>query len=178
MGLEPTWPFFLGHPACLFPQEQKQRTLSQRMRYVLSLMTIEPMMLLQGIGTNMAIIPTDQMILYKICRGKQHKVLTEDFIFLKSQCVQRRNSMWQRSFVIISRITPEPQHTATSSQRWQASTSSSRWPNILFQSSSLSTSGAGVIVLEGLEFSIIDKLCSALSSISIWSLPSTPTHPP
>ena len=67
----------------LCPQEQKQseksspneRTFSQRVRYVLSLMTIEPMMLLQGIGTNMAIIPTDQMILYKICRGKQHLVM-------------------------------------------------------------------------------------------------------
>ena len=69
-----------------FPQEEKpsprERSLSQRVRYVLSLMTIEPMMLLQGIGTNMAIIPTDQMILYKICRGKQPKELTGYDLFL------------------------------------------------------------------------------------------------
>ena len=48
----------------------KERTFREKILYVYSLLTIEPMMLLQGIGTNMAIIPTDQMILYKICRGK------------------------------------------------------------------------------------------------------------
>ena len=48
----------------------KERSFREKILYVYSLLTIEPMMLLQGIGTNMAIIPTDQMILYKICRGK------------------------------------------------------------------------------------------------------------
>ena len=32
-------------------------------------MTIEPMMVLQGIASNIVMVPEDQMVLYKICRG-------------------------------------------------------------------------------------------------------------
>ena len=32
-------------------------------------MTIEPMMVLQGIASNIVTVPEDQMVLYKICRG-------------------------------------------------------------------------------------------------------------
>ena len=38
--------------------------------YILGLMTIEPMMLVQGLAAGISMIATDQMVLYKICRGK------------------------------------------------------------------------------------------------------------
>ena len=37
--------------------------------YAMSFMTIEPMMVLQGIASNIVMVPEDQMVLYKICRG-------------------------------------------------------------------------------------------------------------
>ena len=40
-----------------------------KIKYAVSLMTIEPMMIVQGIATNISMVPTDQMVLYKICRG-------------------------------------------------------------------------------------------------------------
>ena len=40
-----------------------------KIKYAVSLMTIEPMMIVQGIATNISTVPTDQMVLYKICRG-------------------------------------------------------------------------------------------------------------
>ena len=40
-----------------------------KIKYVLSIMTIEPMMIVQGIATNISIVPSDQMVLFKICRG-------------------------------------------------------------------------------------------------------------
>ena len=46
----------------------KEKTLLQRFRVLLSLMTIEPMMVMQGIASSIVTYPTDQMILYKICR--------------------------------------------------------------------------------------------------------------
>ena len=42
---------------------------SQKLSYVLGLMTIEPMMLVQGLAAGISMIATDQMVLYKICRG-------------------------------------------------------------------------------------------------------------
>ena len=38
--------------------------------FLLSLITLEPMVLVQGIAQYIIIIPQDQMILYKVCRGK------------------------------------------------------------------------------------------------------------
>ena len=40
-----------------------------KLLFALSVMTIEPMMVLQGIASNIVMVPEDQMILYKICRG-------------------------------------------------------------------------------------------------------------
>ena len=37
--------------------------------FAMSVMTIEPMMVLQGIASNIVMVPEDQMVLYKICRG-------------------------------------------------------------------------------------------------------------
>ena len=38
--------------------------------HLLGIMTIEPMMFVQGLAGGISGIATDQMILYKICRGK------------------------------------------------------------------------------------------------------------
>ena len=40
-----------------------------KVRYILSLITIEPMVLVQGIAQFIILVPQDQMILYKVCRG-------------------------------------------------------------------------------------------------------------
>ena len=40
-----------------------------KLLFALSVMTIEPMMVLQGIASNIVMVPEDQMVLYKICRG-------------------------------------------------------------------------------------------------------------
>ena len=48
--------------------DSEHKTVFQRFRMLLSLMTIEPMMIVQGVGMNIAQYPTDQMILYKTCR--------------------------------------------------------------------------------------------------------------
>ena len=37
---------------------------------MLSILTIEPMMIFQGIASNITFVPQDQMVLYKICRGR------------------------------------------------------------------------------------------------------------
>ena len=55
-----------------------EKTLFQRFRMLLSLMTIEPMMVVQGIASNISMFPQDQMILYKICKEPQFN-LTDDF---------------------------------------------------------------------------------------------------
>lgn len=39
--------------------------------YILGIMTIEPMMFVQGLGQGIGMVATDQMTLYKICRGKK-----------------------------------------------------------------------------------------------------------
>jgi len=52
-------------------QNGEKKTLFQRFRFLLSLMTIEPMMVVQGIASNIVTYPQDQMILYKICKEPQ-----------------------------------------------------------------------------------------------------------
>ena len=42
------------------------------MIYLIGLMTIEPMMFVQGLAAGISAIATDQMVLYKICRGKSN----------------------------------------------------------------------------------------------------------
>ena len=49
-----------------------------RLRYAVSLMTIEPMMLLQGVTEHMVDTPKKQMLLYKICKEPQFNT-TDDF---------------------------------------------------------------------------------------------------
>ena len=51
---------------------------SQKLSYVLGLMTIEPMMLVQGMAAFIGMYPQDQMLLYKICREDKFN-LTADF---------------------------------------------------------------------------------------------------
>ena len=41
--------------------------------YFLGIMTIEPMMFVQGLASGISGIATEQMVLYKICRGKSIK---------------------------------------------------------------------------------------------------------
>ena len=52
--------------------------IHHKIKYVLSILTIEPMMIVQGIATNISIVPSDQMVLYKICRGEK-LFLDQDF---------------------------------------------------------------------------------------------------
>jgi len=58
--------------------QQTQKSWWQKFRYFLGIMTIEPMMIVQGIASNIVAVPQDQMILYKVCREKQFN-LTQDF---------------------------------------------------------------------------------------------------
>ena len=44
-------------------------SLWERARYVFSLMTIEPMVMIQGIAQYIIEVPQSQMLLYKTCRG-------------------------------------------------------------------------------------------------------------
>ena len=46
-------------------------TLKEKFVHFLSVMTIEPMMFLQGLGWSITSIAQSQMILYKTCRGKK-----------------------------------------------------------------------------------------------------------
>jgi hypothetical protein len=50
-----------------------EKPLLQRFRDLLSLMTIEPMIVMQAIAASIVTYPTDQMILYKICRETKNK---------------------------------------------------------------------------------------------------------
>ena len=50
-------------------EETNTKNIVQRFLFALSFMTIEPMMILQGIASNIVMVPEDQMVLYKICRG-------------------------------------------------------------------------------------------------------------
>ena len=40
-----------------------------KLGYILGMMTIEPMMLVQGMASFLGMYPQDQMLLYKMCRG-------------------------------------------------------------------------------------------------------------
>ena len=46
-------------------------SLVHRLKYALTLVTIEPMVLVQGVADYIAEVPEAQMVLYKTCRGKQ-----------------------------------------------------------------------------------------------------------
>ena len=43
---------------------------SQKVFYFLSIATIEPMMLFEGIANHMAMYSQEQMLIYKTCRGE------------------------------------------------------------------------------------------------------------
>ena len=45
------------------------RSLKTRLVSLLSMMTIEPMMLVQGVAGGISEIATSQMLVYKTCRG-------------------------------------------------------------------------------------------------------------
>ena len=45
--------------------------LVHRLKYALTLVTIEPMVLVQGVADYIAEVPEAQMVLYKTCRGRQ-----------------------------------------------------------------------------------------------------------
>ena len=51
------------------PERGKEDSLRRRLVYLLSIMTIEPMMFVQGLAGGISSIATEQMTLYKICRG-------------------------------------------------------------------------------------------------------------
>ena len=46
-------------------------SLVHRLKYALTLVTIEPMVLVQGVADYIAEVPEAQMVLYKTCRGRQ-----------------------------------------------------------------------------------------------------------
>ena len=50
-------------------EDTSSSSIFKKFMYALSFMTIEPMMVLQGIASNIVMVPEDQMVLYKICRG-------------------------------------------------------------------------------------------------------------
>ena len=50
-------------------EDTSRSNIFKKFMYALSFMTIEPMMVLQGIASNIVMVPEDQMVLYKICRG-------------------------------------------------------------------------------------------------------------
>ena len=51
-------------------EPSKDDTCIHKLKYILSILTIEPMMIFQGIASNITFVPQDQMVLYKICRGR------------------------------------------------------------------------------------------------------------
>ena len=53
-------------------------SLVHRLKYALTLVTIEPMVLVQGVADYIAEVPEAQMVLYKTCRGKQQTVWTNE----------------------------------------------------------------------------------------------------
>ena len=56
-------------------------SLVHRLKYALTLVTIEPMVLVQGVADYIAEVPEAQMVLYKTCRGRQRTVWTNHGAF-------------------------------------------------------------------------------------------------
>ena len=54
---------------------QRKESLRKKLSHFFDVMTIEPMMFLQGLGWCMTSISQSQMLLYKSCRGKYSGVL-------------------------------------------------------------------------------------------------------
>ena len=73
---------------------------SQKVFHFLSIATIEPMMLLEGIANHMAMYSQEQMLIYKTCRGE---INFSSIIFINAFCSQI--SIQLKSFVKILRIT-------------------------------------------------------------------------
>ena len=53
---------------------QRKESLRKKLSHFFDVMTIEPMMFLQGLGWCMTSISQSQMLLYKTCRGKYSSV--------------------------------------------------------------------------------------------------------
>ena len=53
---------------------KKGESWSKKLSHFFDMMTIEPMMFLQGLGWCMTSISQSQMLLYKTCRGKYSSV--------------------------------------------------------------------------------------------------------
>ena len=51
-------------------QTERKETIREKFKRFFDVMTIEPMMFLQGLGWCMTSISQTQMLLYKTCRGK------------------------------------------------------------------------------------------------------------
>ena len=82
-------------------------TLVHRLKYALTLVTIEPMVLVQGVADYIAEVPEAQMVLYKTCRGKQRTVWTNGQI-MEHCIVERVGLTRQRSSAPTSRLTRTP----------------------------------------------------------------------
>ena len=54
---------------------ERKKSLSEKLSHFLAVMTIEPMMFLQGLGWCITSISQSQMLLYKTCRGECVKPL-------------------------------------------------------------------------------------------------------
>ena len=145
---------YFHYNECLPPQPRLSvvRCVSQ--------VTLEPLVFLHGLANRIGSFTDDQMILYKICRGRNHfniKVLNithscvlgmNDSVF-GMESFQRRNSIWQGSSAPTLRSTQTPVSTRRWSRRSSALTTSSPSPTTSFPSSCLSTSAAGVTSLDG-----------------------------
>ena len=120
--------------------------IHHKIKYVLSILTIEPMMIVQGIATNISIVPSDQMVLYKICRGDRIVLIK---IFLEKAYFQSLNLIWLKSFVLKLKLIETQQSMMLLKLRLSVSMQSNLGRSILFQFFSRSTLAVGVIILVG-----------------------------
>ena len=91
-------------------EDTSRSNIFKKFMYALSFMTIEPMMVLQGIASNIVMVPEDQMVLYKICRGifvihKSKLATYTQYVEHKLTFSQRTSLIFRLNSVKIQRIT-------------------------------------------------------------------------
>ena len=68
--------------------DQTVQTIREKFIRFFDVMTIEPMMFLQGLGWCMTSISQTQMLLYKTCRGKIGQAVADDLYIYQSNKYQ------------------------------------------------------------------------------------------
>ena len=69
-------------------QTERKETIREKFIRFFDVMTIEPMMFLQGLGWCMTSISQTQMLLYKTCRGKIGQAVADDLYIYQSNKYQ------------------------------------------------------------------------------------------